>query len=54
MAKSLTEVGFFLASIGPPIIVMLLGGISPRAAISAIPASTGTVGWHTETTCTFA
>ncbi|MDT4881964.1 hypothetical protein FQZ97_1178660 [compost metagenome] len=42
-----TEVGDLLASIGPPIMVMDSGVVSPRLAIRDTAASTGTVGWHT-------
>jgi hypothetical protein len=46
----LTAVGERRASMGPPIMVMDSGVISPRLAISETAASTGTVGWHTLTT----
>ena len=53
IARLLTAVGLFLASIGPPIIVMVFGWCgASSSAISAIAHSTGTVGWHTEITCT--
>ena len=39
---------------GPPIMVIVSGVVSPRLAISETAASTGTVGWQTEITCTFA
>jgi len=52
-ARSLTAVGDLRGSIGPPIMVMVLGSFgSLLVAISEIAASTGTVGWHTEITCT--
>jgi hypothetical protein len=41
-------------SIGPPISVSVSGVASPFVAISETAASTGTVGWHTEITCSFA
>ena len=44
---SLTDVGDLRASIGPPIMVMDRGVVSPRLAMSETAASTGTVGWHT-------
>ena len=47
VANVFTAVGERRASMGPPIITMLLGVASPRAAISDTAASTGTVGWHT-------
>ena len=51
MARLLTAVGLFLASIGPPIITIVFGGFGmPSCAISATAHSTGTVGWHTEIT----
>jgi hypothetical protein len=43
-----TAVGLRRASIGPPIIVSERGIGSPSCAMSETPASTGTVGWHTE------
>ena len=52
MARLLTAVGLLRASIGPPIMVIVRGVVSPRLAISDTAASTGTVGWHTEITCT--
>jgi hypothetical protein len=52
-ARLLTAVGLLRASMGPPIMVMVSGVVSPRLAISETAASTGTVGWHTEITCTF-
>ena len=51
VARLLTAVGDSRVSIGPPIIVIERGSGSPRAAISEIAASTGTVGWHTLITC---
>ena len=47
MARLLTAVGDLRASIGPPIMVIVNGVVSPREAISEIAASTGTVGWQT-------
>ena len=47
MARLLTAVGDLRASMGPPIMVMLSGVVSPRLAISDTAASTGTVGWQT-------
>jgi hypothetical protein len=38
---------------GPPIMVIVAACVSPRLASSDTAASTGTVGWHTEITCTF-
>ncbi len=52
VARLLTAVGHRRASIGPPIIVIEIGVRSPALAISEIAASTGTVGWQTETTWT--
>ena len=52
VARLLTAVGLFLASIGPPIMVIVRGVVSPALAISEIAASTGTVGWQTEITLT--
>ena len=40
-------VGDLRASMGPPIMVMVMGVFSPRLAISDTAASVGTVGWHT-------
>ncbi|ODV09924.1 MAG: hypothetical protein ABT19_14105 [Rhodanobacter sp. SCN 68-63] len=51
VARLLTLVGLRRGSIGPPIMVIERGVVSPREAISEIAASTGTVGWHTEITC---
>ena len=47
MARLFTAVGDLRASIGPPIMVMVSGVVSPRLAINDTAASTGTVGWHT-------
>ena len=47
MARLLTAVGDLVASMGPPIMVIDRGVVSPRLAISDTAASTGTVGWHT-------
>ena len=47
VARSLTAVGDLRASMGPPIMVMDSGVVSPRLAMSDTAASTGTVGWHT-------
>jgi hypothetical protein len=47
VARLFTAVGDLLASIGPPIMVMDSGVVSPRLAIRETAASTGTVGWHT-------
>ena len=47
MAKLFTAVGDLVASIGPPIMVMLKGVFSPREAINETAAKTGTVGWQT-------
>ena len=47
MARLFTAVGERRASMGPPIMVMLMGVFSPRLAMSEMAASTGTVGWHT-------
>ena len=52
IARLLTAVGLRRASIGPPIIVSVRGVNSPALAIRLTAASTGTVGWHTEITCT--
>ena len=52
IARLLTAVGDLRASIGPPIIVIVRGVSSPLLASSEIAASTGTVGWHTDITCT--
>jgi hypothetical protein len=53
VARSLTAVGDLRGSIGPPIIVIVFGSFGSLAeAISEIAASTGTVGWQTEITCT--
>ena len=52
IARLLTAVGLLRASIGPPIIVIVRGVVSPLLAISETAASTGTVGWQTEITCT--
>ena len=49
-ARLLTAVGLLRASIGPPIMMVVRGSGSSRAAISEIAASTGTVGWQTEIT----
>ncbi|MCY1456354.1 hypothetical protein D9M71_735670 [compost metagenome] len=53
VARLFTAVGLQRASIGPPIITSERGVVSPRLAISETAASTGTVGWHTLTTCSF-
>ena len=45
--------GLRRASIGPPIIVIVRGVSSPRLAINEMAASTGTVGWQTDSTCRF-
>ena len=50
MARLLTAVGDLRASIGPPIMVIESGVVSPRVAISETAAITGTVGWQTLTT----
>ena len=47
MARLFTAVGDLRASIGPPIMVIDSGVVSPREAISEMAANTGTVGWHT-------
>jgi len=47
VARLFTAVGERRASMGPPIMVMDSGVVSPRLAIREIAASTGTVGWHT-------
>ena len=52
VARLLTEVGLLRASIGPPIMVIVRGVVSPALAIREMAASTGTVGWHTEITFT--
>jgi len=53
VARSFTAVGDLRGSIGPPIIVIVFGSFgSFSLAISEMAASTGTVGWHTEMTCT--
>jgi hypothetical protein len=44
MAKLFTAVGDLRASMGPPIMVMDKGVISPREAMSDTAAKTGTVG----------
>ena len=44
MAKLLTAVGDLEASMGPPIMVMDKGVVSPREAIKDTAAKTGTVG----------
>ena len=44
IASELTAVGDFLASMGPPIIVIVTGVFSPLLAINEIAAKTGTVG----------
>ena len=51
-AEGIVETLLRRGSIGPPIMVRLSGVGSPRAAISDTAASTGTVGWQTEITCT--
>lgn len=51
VARLLTWVGLRRASIGPPIITSERGVGSSLLAISDTAASTGTVGWHTLTTC---
>ncbi len=53
IARLLTAVGDLRASIGPPIMVIVRGVNSPALAISATAASTGTVGWQTDITCTW-
>ena len=51
-ARLLTAVGLFRASIGPPIIIMVLRQrLLVARPCSETAASTGTVGWHTEITC---
>ncbi len=52
MARLFTAVGELRASIGPPIMVIVSGVGLPSLASSEMAASTGTVGWHTEITCT--
>ena len=52
VASVLTAVGALRVSIGPPIIVSVLGRCGfLSAAISAVAASAGTAGWHTASTC---
>ena len=41
-------VGCLRASIGPPIMIIVLGVTSPAVAISDTAPMTGTVGWQTE------
>ncbi len=50
VAVELTIVGLLRASIGPPIMVMVLGVTSPFEAIREIAPNTGTVGWQTDRT----
>jgi hypothetical protein len=47
IARLFTAVGDLRASIGPPIMVIVSGVVSPREAISDTAASVGTVGWQT-------
>jgi hypothetical protein len=47
-----TAVGLRRASIGPPMSVIVRGVTSLEEARRDTAAKTGTVGWHTEITCT--
>ncbi|VTY35679.1 Uncharacterised protein [Xylophilus ampelinus] len=47
IARLFTAVGDLRASMGPPIMVIDSGVVSPRLAMREMAASTGTVGWHT-------
>ena len=53
MARLFTAVGDSRASIGPPIMIIDNGVVSPRDAISETAANTGTVGWQTLMTWQF-